>query len=575
MKKRILLVEDEVLIALATKKKLEEKGYEVIHAKNGELAIDYALKLSPDLILMDINLGSGIDGTEAAKRIIDEIDVPIIFHSSHSEEEVVKKTEGITSYGYVIKNSGDFVLNASIKMAFRLHEAKQGKKKLNELLIKTTENLPGMVYQYQMFKSGESRFPFSTEKIWDIYEVKPEDVIEDASIVYEKIHPDDYEKVVDTIQHSYENMTTWECDYRVILPSQGEKWVRGLANPEALEDSILWHGYIGDITERKKHEESIKSLTTAVEQSPSGIIITDKDGNIEYVNKKIAENTQYSKEELIGKNPNIFSSGNQDEYFYEKLWETVLSGNAWFGEMLNKKKNGEHFWEHAIISPVKDKDGNIIKMIGMKEDITKLKENESVKETLLREIHHRVKNNFAAIESMLSLQMDKTSNEEAKTSLLDAKGRVSSMRVVYDKLLETNDYDTINVKNYFENFIEAIVTVFQNGSGITIEKNIDDFDLTSKYMFPLGVIVNEFITNSMKYAFKGKEKGSIFLNIYKNDDIIKVKLKDDGIGIPDEVIYKENDSFGLLLIHSMCAQIGSEYSMFNNYGLELNIEFNI
>lgn len=134
---------------------------------------------------------------------------------------------------------------------------------------------------------------------------------------------------------------------------------------------------------------------------------------------------------------------------------------------------------------------------------------------------------------------------------------------------------TINVKDYFENFIEAIVAVFQNGSGITIEKNIDSFNLTSKYMFPLGVIVNEFITNSMKYAFKGKEKGHIFLNIESDKDTVKVNLKDDGNGIPDEVMQKETESFGMLLIHSMCAQIGSKYSMFNNDGLELNIEFKV
>lgn len=89
------------------------------------------------------------------------------------------------------------------------------------------------------------------------------------------------------------------------------------------------------------------------------------------------------------------------------------------------------------------------------------------------------------------------------------------------------------------------------------------------------LLVEDEVLIALATKKKLKEKGSIFLNIYKNDNNIKINLKDDGIGIPDEVIYKENDSFGLLLIHSMCAQIGSEYSMFNNNGVELNIEFGI
>ena len=123
--KTLLLVEDQALIARSEAMTLKRHGYQVITVYTGEQAID-AVEKSPeiDLVLMDINLGRGLDGTQAAERILRQRDLPLIFLSSHAEREVVEKTEGITSYGYIIKNSGETVLIASIKMAFRLFEAR-------------------------------------------------------------------------------------------------------------------------------------------------------------------------------------------------------------------------------------------------------------------------------------------------------------------------------------------------------------------------------------------------------------------------------------------------------------------
>ena len=123
-KKTILLVEDEAVLALTGKMLLEQYGYNILTADSGEKAVESVNKTPGiDLILMDINLGSGIDGTQAAEIILKSRDIPLVFLSSHTEPEVVDKTEKITSYGYVVKNSGITVLDASIKMAFKLYNA--------------------------------------------------------------------------------------------------------------------------------------------------------------------------------------------------------------------------------------------------------------------------------------------------------------------------------------------------------------------------------------------------------------------------------------------------------------------
>jgi CheY-like chemotaxis protein len=120
--KKILLVEDEAIITMVTANTLKRFGYQVQVARSGEEAIQIALEEGgPDLILMDIDLGNG---TEAARIILQKQELPVVFHSAHTEKEIVDKTEEITSYGYIVKNSAPTVLQASIKMAFRLFDAR-------------------------------------------------------------------------------------------------------------------------------------------------------------------------------------------------------------------------------------------------------------------------------------------------------------------------------------------------------------------------------------------------------------------------------------------------------------------
>lgn len=123
--KNILLVEDEYLIAQAEKMSLQAEGYTVTHVGRGEDAVSAALAPDADfdIVLMDVNLGSGIDGPEAARRILAERDLPVIFLSSHTEKQVVELTRGVGSYGYIPKSAGTAVLNASLRMAFKLAQA--------------------------------------------------------------------------------------------------------------------------------------------------------------------------------------------------------------------------------------------------------------------------------------------------------------------------------------------------------------------------------------------------------------------------------------------------------------------
>jgi len=135
--------------------------------------------------------------------------------------------------------------------------------------------------------------------------------------------------------------------------------------------NILYHeGIIRDITDRKRVEDQLRSLSRAVDQNPVSIVITDTSGQIEYVNPKFSELTGYSPDEVIGRSPGILKSGVTTPAEYTELWETILSGAEWQGEFINKKKSGEEYFENALISPIKDENGKITHFLAVKEDIT-------------------------------------------------------------------------------------------------------------------------------------------------------------------------------------------------------------
>ena len=149
-------------------------------------------------------------------------------------------------------------------------------------------------------------------------------------------------------------------------------WVELTAYLFKAEDGSVEHfeGFVKDVTQRKLDQELILQLSSGIEQSPTSVVITDTEGNIEYVNPKFSELTGYSFEEVKGKKPSVLKSNETDPELYKNLWETITSGKQWRGEFLNKKKNGELYWELAFIFPLYDYAGKISQYLGIKIDIT-------------------------------------------------------------------------------------------------------------------------------------------------------------------------------------------------------------
>lgn len=175
--------------------------------------------------------------------------------------------------------------------------------------------------------------------------------------------------------------------YDTLISPLREEWPKGLVGRLII---------LRDITELKKNELRLLQLHKAVEQSPVAVLLTDIHGNIEYVNPYFSQMTGYGLNEVIGKNPRIIQSGNMPPEIFAEMWEDIRSGKIWRGELLNKKKNGETYWEVEVIAPVTDTDGTIVNYIAIKEDVTAKK----ASDTKLREAYIRLEEQMKKIQGL-------------------------------------------------------------------------------------------------------------------------------------------------------------------------------
>jgi phosphoserine phosphatase RsbU/P len=239
------------------------------------------------------------------------------------------------------------------------------------------QNINEYIYSVE-YDSGVPRKTYHSARCADVTGYTPSEFDKDPGLWFSMIHPDDRTKVTEFLNAVGTQQQTSYIEHRII---HKKGWVRWVANSYALhrdlDGNILrMDGFIQDISAYRETIERLRMLSIAVEQSPASVVVTDKTGNIEYVNPKFTILTGYSYPEVLGQNPRVLKSGQMSPDNYKVMWQTILSGNEWRGEFHNKKKNGEMYWELASISPLRNGRGDVTHFIAVKEDITKRKEAE-------------------------------------------------------------------------------------------------------------------------------------------------------------------------------------------------------
>lgn len=235
--------------------------------------------------------------------------------------------------------------------------------------------------------------------------------------------------------------------------------------------------------------------------------------------------------------------------------------------------------------PIYDEKGRLAGTGNISRDITERKTMEErvqhlldEKDLILREAHHRIKNNMNTMMSLLSLHAWSLRDPDAVMALEDAKNRLGAMALLYDRLYRSGRVESASVREYLPSLVEEIVETFPLASNLSTSVEVDDVVLPAGTLSSLGILVNEIVTNSMKYAFKGRSSGKIGLSVKRRGSNIEMELCDDGPGFPEDFPYDdlENSSgFGMKLVAMLVRQLKGSVSMTNEAGAKVVIRFPI
>jgi len=204
----------------------------------------------------------------------------------------------------------------------------------------------------------------------------------------------------------------------------------------------------------------------------------------------------------------------------------------------------------------------------------KLKESLKEKELLLREVHHRTKNNLQTISSLLSLQVSNTDNRQAIRVMQESQNRIKSMSLVHEKLYRYGDLSKIDIREYMETLAHELFGLYGvNSNNVKLMIKIKDIRFGIDTAIPCGLIANEILSNSLKYAFPENKKGKILIELKKNKGKFFFSIMDDGVGLPKEVDLKNTKTLGLQLINTLTDQLGGNIKLDSRNGTQFMITF--
>tara|TARA_Y100001935_G_scaffold3740_1_gene2954 strand:+ start:17335 stop:19023 length:1689 start_codon:yes stop_codon:yes gene_type:complete len=365
-----------------------------------------------------------------------------------------------------------------------------------------------------------------------------------------------------TEEHTYEALKgiSQKYELEIITKDKQRRKVRVTKFSKNYGHEVVGvYGVLEDITEQKASEERWKLL---VQQNPQPVQIFCEDKFV-YINSAGAEfYGARSPEELIGKN--LYDFVHSDYYEMLQARGDALKQGQHLppAESILVTLNGEKRNIIAHSRPIIYKGKRAIQAV--LNDITEYKKQQQIiqdslaeKETLLKEIHHRVKNNLAVISGLLELQILRVEDATVTHVLRDSQHRIHSIAMVHQKLYQSESLHHIEMGEYLENLAQSINTTYSR-DGVTIHYSLSNVMVTIEEAIPCSLIMNELIVNSYKHAFSDDQVGNIYISLTQHEDQITLTVSDDGCGMPDDFDLSKTQSLGTTLINVLCQQLSAE-----------------
>ena len=339
-------------------------------------------------------------------------------------------------------------------------------------------------------------------------------------------------------------------------------------------------------TEKLLQDQYLRSKAILDSSSNTLLFIFDVDLNISSFNKH-SDNYLFQLTGLhlevnkyFGDIFNKLFDEKQIRYFHQVLLSVKNGGSERLEIMFDS--NGLDRWLELFINPIFDTDGKVYEISMVAHDITLKKSNESAlvssvqeKEILLKEIHHRVKNNLQIISSILNLQSSFVTDEKILEILQDSRNRIRSMAMIHESLYKTTNFSSINFTEYIYNISSNLLATYRiNEEHVSFKTELDQVELTLDQAIPSGLLVNELITNAIKYAFPdNKINGVISVRLKEEDNLVSIYVEDNGIGLPDNFDIENLESLGLQLVVSLTEQLNGTLTILEGTGTKFLITF--
>jgi PAS domain S-box-containing protein len=351
-------------------------------------------------------------------------------------------------------------------------------------------------------------------------------------------------------------------------------------SPLHTDTGTLVISIIRDTTLRRQAEAKFRGL---LESAPDGIVVVDTTGQIEIVNSQTERLFGYPRDELIGEPieilvPRRFRAGHvehRNNFFADPRLRPMGSGRELFG----RRKDGSEFPVEISLSPIETEEGMLVS--AAIRDISERKRVEMTiraslkeKEVLLKEIHHRVKNNLQIVSSMLNLQMVQIADSTALELFKESQTRVRSIALFHEKLYQSKDLARIEIAEYLKGLATGLFSTYGvSPDDIALTIDAEDVPLGVDAAISCGLIVNELVSNALKHAFPRGRRGSVQIRLRREGEEAILDVADDGHGFPEDVDFRNPSTLGLRLVCILTEQVRGTIELDRRAGTRFKIRF--
>jgi PAS domain S-box-containing protein len=452
-----------------------------------------------------------------------------------------------------------------------------------------------------------------TDELYRLYGLNPKGGSIDYQTFLSHVHPDDRDMVRRTVQQSLRSLGSYSYEHRVLRPDGSIRWVRAqgqvIADENGRAARIL--GTAQDITHLKRAEEALRESEERFRLMVSGvkdyaIYMLDPDGRIVSWNEGAARIKGCSAGEALGRHFSMFylpadiASGRPARDLKEAAEQGRYEAEAW-----RVRKDGTRFWAENLLTAIRDPSGKLRGFGKVTRDITDRRRTEeeihrlnedlearvmdrtraleeanarlrgslSEKETLLKEIHHRVKNNLQIVYSLINLQSKNVRDPKALEGLEDCRERVRAMAMVHEKLYRSKDLARIDFRDYVAELTKGLSQTYGT-RGVSVRVDADEVSLGIDEAVPCGLIVHELVSNCLKHAFPSGRGGEVVVELRREGaGQLHVTVRDDGVGFPAGMDFRSMTSLGLQLVSGLARQLGGSVRRKEGRGTAFEVVF--